>query len=419
MIRDNNNPVVKQGKPNLFTIGKIEICRCDYKDYEKYGFADQHYLKGICYGAACYLVYIQDEVAAFASLLAMPIRGHHNCVMFHRIVVSKKWRSIGLGRLITIFLSGVWKNVGKSVYMKVQSKTMGKWQEHEGHLWEATAMNKRSRRLTKEDTERNKARYRKAAYSHRYIGVCLSEYDELTKPAAELRANGLMYNRMEVDASKILGSMLDMTPYFIKDCYLMGMKDLLSKYQTIFQYFKDSADIHKNDSLAYPSDYLELRLKDVGMMTQSRRKRIAYLNAVIRRLIVNDIGIEHLTYCLIHDNLMYGWGLSIDTLINLCRKASNANLMEYKKTLSPIKAYRVNTLVAKKKGLTNKQASNVIRGEITSQRIAELYDATKTDSENLNSFAEHGLNISLRTLKRWRASNGITKYNRKSAIPNI
>ena len=38
-----------------------------------------------------------------------------------------------------------------------------------------------------------------------------------------------------------------------------------------------------------------------------------------------------------------------------------------------------------------------------------------TVEENLQTFRDNGLIISLSTLKRWRKENGITKYKRLSA----
>lgn len=403
---------------NIFNIGKIEICRCSQKDYFEYGFDRFHYLKGIGCGAMCYLAYVNDEVAAFLSILAMPIRGHGNCVIFHRIVVMEKWRGLGLGRFLTLLISGMLKNVGKEVYMKVQSKSMGKWQERERLLWEATPRNRRTRTLTKGDVERNKARYCKAAYSHHYIGVTLKGYEWLASPVQEIHKQGLMYKRVIVDVDKVLGEIYSMDSIFMRDCHVLSIDEVIQKYRYKFSYFTKTIEGNHANTLAIFKNDNVLRLKDMANASYSQRKRIAYLNAIFRRVMRGDMAIEHLIYCLLYDNVTYNWNLEIWTVILLCRKAFTVNPQRYRDVLLSKNSYHVNVEVAKERGLTPRQASNIIRGELTATRIRELHDPTKTDKENIRIFAENGLQISVRTLKRWRMTNGFTKYNSKSDIRN-
>ena len=47
-------------------------------------------------------------------------------------------------------------------------------------------------------------------------------------------------------------------------------------------------------------------------------------------------------------------------------------------------------------------------------KIGELYDCSLTDKENLEVMKQHGLEISLPTLKRWREKMGITKYKKNA-----
>ena len=75
--------------------------------------------------------------------------------------------------------------------------------------------------------------------------------------------------------------------------------------------------------------------------------------------------------------------------------------------------YKINKEVASCKGITVGQARNIARGERTSEIIRSLYDDEKTDEENIRYFTEAGLSISVRTLKRWRKTNGYMKYNRQ------
>lgn len=192
---------------NIISYAHVEVCRCENNDYFKHGFADGHYFKTIGRGAISYLFFVNGVMAAFASIIAMPIKGHTNCVMIHRVVVLPQWQHIGLGGFATLFLSGIYKSTGKDVYMKVLSKTMGKWKERESGLWLATAMNRKSRKLTKADVERNHARYRGKAYSHKYIGAEIKGYESLAMRTDEVRRRDLFYQRKSVSVGEVMGKL--------------------------------------------------------------------------------------------------------------------------------------------------------------------------------------------------------------------
>lgn len=103
---------------------------------------------------------------------------------------------------------------------------------------------------------------------------------------------------------------------------------------------------------------------------------------------------------------------------DICEIANNvweADLARYESLKGTSKKYRVNPAYCIKHGLTKKQTKQVAAKQLNSQRIGELYDCLLTDEENLQTFRNNGLNISLSTLKRWRKENGITKYQRLSA----
>ena len=53
---------------------------------------------------------------------------------------------------------------------------------------------------------------------------------------------------------------------------------------------------------------------------------------------------------------------------------------------------------------------NVERKTKRWELIGNLYDCSLTDKENLKVMKEHGLKVSLSTLRRWRRENNITKY---------
>lgn len=93
----------------------------------------------------------------------------------------------------------------------------------------------------------------------------------------------------------------------------------------------------------------------------------------------------------------------------------DADLTRYESLKGTSKKYRVNPAYCIKYDLTKKQTKQVAAKQLNSLRIGELYDCLRTDEENLQTFRNNGLKISLSTLKRWRKENGISKYQRLSA----
>ena len=402
---------------NIFKYDNVEVCRCQYTDFYRYGFADYHYFNTICKGALCCMLYIDGKVVGFGSLLSMPIKGHTDCLIFHRVVILPSWQGKGVGAFLTLFMCGIWKSIGRVIYMKVQSKKIGKWHESESQLWKPTAMNRKSRKFTHEDKLRNKSRYRKSAFSHEYIGREINGYEWMTKPVAELRSKNLLYERCKVEPSEIYGQLWGIASNVIRDFNRMSIDEIKQKYHKTYPYFIHSEiPCDKTHSLRLPDDYMVMRLNNVDGTTKTYRKRLLYLNAMLRRKINNDIAVEHLIYCLMCDNITYGFGLSVGEIFKMSRKVMKLEVSRIKILYSSKTSYRVNVNEAVSRGLTIKQASNMVRGEITSNRIGELYNPLYTDEENIKMFSANGLCISIKTLKRWRKANGIFKYKRKRDI---
>ena len=86
---------------------QIEICRCELSEYKQ--FEHLHYLQGICKGASCFEFKINGDIGAFASLLALPLKGHRNALIFHRIVILEQFQGLGLSNMIVNLLGGIFK----------------------------------------------------------------------------------------------------------------------------------------------------------------------------------------------------------------------------------------------------------------------------------------------------------------------
>ena len=389
---------------------KIEFCRCERSEYNTYGRL--HYLNGLGKGAICYKIIVDGEDAVFASVLNMPIRDYTNCYISHRIIIKEKYHNYGLSSLVLNLLGGIFTRGSKTLYIKTSSRKMGKMLKNNPQ-WKPTQNNQKKRKLTKEDHRRNHARQRKAAFSYRYVGICIEGFEDLTKSIQEIRKQKLVNVPFKVDALKLFRQKYGVNnPEFFRDCIRNNFNFVRLHYEPLY-----GVSI-QNEGL-YSQEY-EIRRQSLKNASQRYYLRLLYINGIIFRL-TTATSVEKLVYHLLFENDRQGFQLKNYDVIKLGLKVYNTDINKYKDLKDKIdsfKGYTVNKEYAKSQGLTVKQASNIARKDIRSRQIAEFYYPGESDGENLEIFRQNGLEISLSTLKRWRKEHGFTKYN-KSVIPTI
>ncbi len=90
------------------------------------------------------------------------------------------------------------------------------------------------------------------------------------------------------------------------------------------------------------------------------------------------------------------------------------------------KTFKVNKAVAAQREIKPKQAALKARNERATdrktekwERIAAIFDPTKTNKENLKTLAEKGTNITPSYLQEWKRENGYTKQGKRSRAEQI
>lgn len=90
------------------------------------------------------------------------------------------------------------------------------------------------------------------------------------------------------------------------------------------------------------------------------------------------------------------------------------------------KTFKVNKAVAAQREIKPKQAALKARNERATdrktekwERIAAIFDPTKTNKENLKTLAEKGTNITPSYLQEWKRENGYTKQGKRSKAETI
>lgn len=219
----------------------------------------------------------------------------------------------------------------------------------------------------------------------------------------------------------------------VKALYSMSPQDYIFYYQNTFEYFT-STPLHYEDGYALiPEDYYEIKrpwYKDkVGDKTitvvktirdgEQRRKRLCN-TAIILRAIKRDISFEHLLYILVCERQYYydnqDKALSNKELINIAKWAIELPIEQINPKKVKHSKFKVDKSYWAEKGITARQAANIVRGIIKSETIGSMYDFNLTDKENIQVMKDNGLKVSLRTLKQWRKDNGIKVSNKKQSI---
>jgi hypothetical protein len=220
---------------------------------------------------------------------------------------------------------------------------------------------------------------------------------------------------------------------FKTDFFSMRMEDILSKYIDIYPNIEHTPLPIVDDDIPYilfPSDYTEIRRywtsKDDGRAIKLKdgqgRRRKLFLNGIIRRLIYPNITFDHLLYNLLYELVHYISNYEADNIIgkteifNIARSVMKEDITKYEGLRGTDRKFMANPRYCVKYGVSKKKVTPVAAYALgNGSKIGELYDCSLTDKENLEIMKEHGLVISLPTLKRWREKMGITKYKKRAS----
>ena len=220
---------------------------------------------------------------------------------------------------------------------------------------------------------------------------------------------------------------------FAQDFNKMGILQLIEKYGTLYPNIESTPLKEENEDIAFidiPQNYIEIKrywfltdeaLKNNKMATirkitdgMKRRKKL-YLNAIIRRIINNNIPFDNLLFNIICEFSYFmindGNKITKKDLFEIVERAFNDDLSKYNKMIigNKEKKFVVNPLYCIKHNISKQSARNIAIKQRNAQKIGELYDLNLTDKENIEVMKTYGVEISLKTLRRWRTDNNSTK----------
>lgn len=217
---------------------------------------------------------------------------------------------------------------------------------------------------------------------------------------------------------------------FMDDMDCMASMDFISKYRNCYPYFTETELQYKDGYAVIDCNYYVVRrmwynqvyetkdgtvtVNEVRKYKDGNKRRIRLYNtARILRNIKNDITAEHLAYILYCEREYYYDNsdniLSNERLLSIATEITSMPMERVIMDNNNKNSFKVDKEYWKERGITPKQAVQIVRGQINDRNIGELYDFNLTDKENLEMMKEYGIKVSLITLKRWRKKNGIMK----------
>lgn len=220
---------------------------------------------------------------------------------------------------------------------------------------------------------------------------------------------------------------------FIKDFWTISYIELLNKYANVFKDIQHSELPTVDDDtpiINIPNDFREIRRYwyiveyDDGTKMDCLRKisdgngrrKMLFLNGMIRRLIWNDISMENLIYNLVFEFIHYmindGNKITKHEIFGIAQRIMKADLNDYDNLGKTTRKYMVNPMYCIKYNLSKRAVLNKLRSKIDYDEVASLYDCSISDKENIEVMKEFGVEISIRSLKNWRKKNNITKYKK-------
>lgn len=225
---------------------------------------------------------------------------------------------------------------------------------------------------------------------------------------------------------------------FMDDMNNMASMDFISKYRNCYPYFTETELQYKDGYAVIDSNYYVVKrmwynqvyetkngnitVSEIRKYKDGNKRRIRMYNtARILRNIKHDITVEHLAYILYCEREYYYDNsdniLSNERLLSIATEITSMPMERVIMNNNGCKnRFKVDKKYWKERGITARQAANIVRGMLKSQEIGSVYDCNLTDKQNIEMMKEYGIKVSLITLKRWRKKNNIMKSGVSSEI---
>ena len=263
----------------------------------------------------------------------------------------------------------------------------------------------------------------------------ITTQSEKIKVQNSLNQSAISNQSEKIKVQKVVSSQISKS--FINDINCMASMDFISKYRNCYPYFTETELQYKDGYAVIDSNYYVVKrmwynqvyetkngnitVSEIRKYKDGNKRRIRMYNtARILRNIKNDITAEHLAYILYCEREYYYDNsdnvLSNEKLLSIATEITSMPMERVIMNNDGKNSFKVDKKYWKERGITARQAVQIVRGQIKDKTIGELYDCNLTDKQNIEMMNEYGIKVSLITLKRWRKKNGITKRGVSSQI---
>ncbi len=242
-------------------------------------------------------------------------------------------------------------------------------------------------------------------------------------------------------------SIIELCDHFESDYYNLPIGKIIEKYISVYHPI-DSTPLEDNGELIInlPKDYTEIRrrfkvveqVKTNGDMYKTTtnikrkdgegRRRNIYLNLLLRKRINPSITLEEMLYCGLWELYYYTDNQTEDKITknNIAQIAVNAYFDECRIKDTNKKKYKINKKFCIDNNINPKSANMIYLNSMKKKekkerdaKIKELYNTKLSDNENINLLCENGITISVKTLRRWKKENGISKEYKKRTNKSV
>ena len=210
---------------------------------------------------------------------------------------------------------------------------------------------------------------------------------------------------------------------FQRDYENMMFQDFIAKYMTTYPNIaKTPLELDEDTAIIkYPENYYEIRRpwkringEVMKIKDGENRRRKLFLNGIIRKKINPSITFENLLFNLVFEFEFYyindGNTITKKDIWNIATNVMRSDTSTYNDLGKPRYKSFVNPHYCQKHNMTKQQVWANARNK--QQYIGEFYDPSLTDNENVKVMREYGLDITAKTLQRWRKTQGIKKYKK-------
>lgn len=160
-------------------------------------FKRHHYMTAeLNESASCFVFTWDEKIVAFFSTLPLSGLSLQNAFRVHRLVVLPDYQGLGLGVSITYLMSAIYRNQGKTLYLKTVHPRLGEFCLKRKDLWQPTAQNGKIGSADN-DTD-NYTTLKRKSYCVKYVGPKIAGFDDLCLLVDKMRYNKSMENQLSL-----------------------------------------------------------------------------------------------------------------------------------------------------------------------------------------------------------------------------